>query len=233
MVGQRRRVGAKSPEIPSRFEDAVISTSESETTIEEGDMSVAPPVPSTYISRLQAKMSIQAIVTKTTTVVFPLASQTFLTRLLSSAMETPRLLFAILATSHSHARRRLPTSSLENTTLDYTNNAISGLRAALSLSNDRNSHRAVEMAMTAMALCTNEVCNGNIDLFRVHLSGVREMLVSGLVSGRNTKDPLAMYLFKWFAALDVSAGLSLFHQSTLLTGGLYRSYRAAIPAPGG
>jgi hypothetical protein len=178
-------------------------------------------------------MSIQAIVTETTTVVFPLASQTFLTRLLSSAMETPHLLFAILATSDSHARRRLPTSNPENTTLNYTNNAISGLRAALSLSNERNPHRAVEMAMTAMALCTNDVCNGNIDLFRVHLSGVRGMLVSGLVSGRNTKDPLAMYLFKWFAALDVSAGLSLFHQSTLLSGGLYRSYRAAIPAPGG
>ncbi|KAL3446169.1 fungal-specific transcription factor domain-containing protein [Aspergillus insuetus] len=232
-AGQRRRSRDKSPKISTRSADVAASPGEAETTLKAGNMCVAPPVPSTYISRLQAKMSLQAIVSQTTTLVFPLAAQTFLDRLLSSAMETPHLLFAILATSDSHARRRLPTSTLENTTLNNTNNAISGLRAALSLPNERNSHRAVEMAMTAMALCTNDVCNGNIDLFRVHLNGVRGMLVSGLVSGRNIKDPLAMYLFKWFAALDVSAGLSLFHQSTLLSGGLYRSYRAAISAPRG
>ncbi|KAJ0420973.1 fungal-specific transcription factor domain-containing protein [Aspergillus carlsbadensis] len=195
------------------------SSSESENM--KQNMTVAPP---TSISRIQAKMSIQTIVSETTTLVFPLASQTFLDRLFTSAMETPHLLFALLATSDSHARRRLPISNPENTTLNYTNNAIAGLRAALS--DDRNSHRAVEMAMTAMALCTNDVCNGNIDLFRVHLAGVRGMLVSGLVSGR--RDPLAMYLFKWFAALDVSAGLSLFHQSTLLSGELDRACRAAI-----
>ncbi|CEL10045.1 hypothetical protein ASPCAL13172 [Aspergillus calidoustus] len=222
-AGQQRR---KSPEICSRVGAAAPREIASQRENIEESTSVTP---STYMARLQAKMSIQAIVSETTTVVFPLASQTFLDRLLSSAMETPHLLFAILATSDSHARRRLPISSLENTTLDYTNNAISGLRAALS--NERNSHRAVEMAMTAMALCTNDVCNGNIDLFRVHLSGVRGMLVSGLVSGLN-KDPFAMYLFKWFAALDVSAGMSLFHQSTLLRGGLYRSYRAALPSLG-
>ncbi|KAL2826544.1 fungal-specific transcription factor domain-containing protein [Aspergillus pseudoustus] len=183
---------------------------------------VAPP--SAYMSRIQAKMSIRAILSETTTVVFPLASRTFLDRLLSSAMQTPHLLFALLASSDSHARRRLASKPVNDTALNYTNNAIAGLRAALS--NDPNAHQPVEMAMTAMALCTNDVCDGNLDRFRVHLAGVRGMLMSGLLNSR--KDPFATYLFKWFAALDVSAGLSLFHKSNPSSKKMNQAWRVAL-----
>ncbi|KAL3460950.1 fungal-specific transcription factor domain-containing protein [Aspergillus heterothallicus] len=235
---QRRKIGVKSQQQQQQSLTEPDVRGELKIEIETGKvgdderLSVAT-APSSYMSRIQAKMSIQAIVSETTTVVFPLASRSFLDRLLSSAMETPHLLFALLASSDSHARRRrrrrLASSSRpDDTALDYTNSAIAGLRAALS--DERNAARSVEMAMTAMALCTNDVCNGNLDLFRVHLAGVRGMLLSGLLNGK--RDSFAMYLFKWFAALDVSAGLSLFHKSNLLSGELYQSCRAALCASG-
>ncbi|KAL2810070.1 fungal-specific transcription factor domain-containing protein [Aspergillus granulosus] len=216
-VAQRRRTRVNTPETVKQIEAKPQNESRS------ASMSIAPS--SSFMSRIQEKMSIQAIVSETT-VVFPLASRNFLDQLLSSAMETPHLLFALLASSDSHARRRLASSRPDDMALSYTNNAISGLRAALA--DERNANTSVEMAMTAMALCTNDVCNGNLELFRVHLAGVSGMLTSGLLERK--KDPFATYLFKWFAALDVSAGLSLVHKSTLLSGELYQSCRAALAA---
>ncbi|KAL4861428.1 hypothetical protein BDV12DRAFT_191088 [Aspergillus spectabilis] len=201
-------------------------------TLEVGtppSQAIALSSPSPYLSTIQSRLSIQALVSETTTVVFPLASRSFLDRLLSSAMETPHLLYALLASSDSHARRRMAsTEKSDQTALRFTNDAIAGLRVALA--DGGNAQHSVEMAMTAMALCTNDVCNGNLDLFRVHLEGVRGMLVSRLVNGDSDSDHsqgdlLAVYLYKWFAALDVSAGLSLFHKSSLLNVELYSSCR--------
>lgn len=158
--------------------------------------------------------------------IFPLASRSFSDRLVASAMETPHLLYALLATSDSHARRRMTsTGNTDDTVLRFTNNAIAGLRAALA-----NGGNAYGTAMTAMALCTNDVCNGNLDVFRMHLEGVRGMLLSRMNRNRSSGggDFLDIYLFKWFAALDVSAGLSLFHKSSLLDSQLYRSCRHVL-----
>lgn len=153
--------------------------------------------------------------------IFPLASRSFSDRLVTSAMETPHLLYALLATSDSHARRRMTlTGDADDTVLRFTNDAIAGLRAALA--SGGNAHGT---AMTAMALCTNDVCNGNLDVFRMHLEGVRGMLLSRMNRNRSSGSSglLDVYLVKWFAALDVSAGLSLFHNSSLLDSQLYQS----------
>ncbi|BCS20260.1 transcription factor domain-containing protein [Aspergillus puulaauensis] len=177
-----------------------------------------------HSSAIQSRLSIQSILSETTTMIFPLASRSFSDRLVASAMETPHLLYALLATSDSHARRRMTSAGdTDDTVLRFTNDAIAGLRAALA--NGGNAHGT---AMTAMALCTNDVCNGNLDVFRMHLEGVRGMLLSRMNrnrSGGGGGDLLDIYLFKWFAALDVSAGLSLFHKSSLLDSQLYRSCR--------
>ncbi|KAL5343052.1 fungal-specific transcription factor domain-containing protein [Aspergillus crustosus] len=198
-------------------------------TLSSGEAISAPSLsPSPYDSKIQSRLSIQTLVSETTTVIFPLVSRTFLDRLLSSAMETPHLLYALLASSDSHARRRMAsTEPSDQTSLRFTNDAINGLR--LALADGGSARRSVEMAMTAMALCTNDVCNGNLGLFRMHLEGVRGMLVSGLLntaggsSNSGEGNLFAVYLFKWFAALDVSAGLSLVHKSCLLSGELYSS----------
>ncbi|KAL2833843.1 fungal-specific transcription factor domain-containing protein [Aspergillus cavernicola] len=175
------------------------------------------------MSTVQSKLFVQTVVSQTTTLVFPLAARSFVDRMLSSAMETPHLLYALLASSDGHNARRTAPTQFKNTTLEFTNNAIAGLRVALA--DPRNAHK-VEMAVTAMALCTNDICDGHLDFFRVHLAGVREM-VSGFLGPNIRHDPLAIYLFKWFAALDVSAGLSLFHSSSI-NGGLYEASRAVF-----
>ncbi|KAL4883202.1 fungal-specific transcription factor domain-containing protein [Aspergillus karnatakaensis] len=208
----RRRSVSKSSETPAEPQALVQASS------------------SPYPSKIQSRLSIQALVSETTTVVFPLASRSFLDRLLSAAMETPHLLYALLASSDSHARRRMAShTESDQTALQFTNDAIAGLRTALS--DGRGARQRVEMAMTAMALSTNDVCNGNLDVFRMHLQGVRGMLASGLLNSGNSHsqgDSFAVYLFKWFAALDVSAGLSLFHRSSLLSGDLYASSREIL-----
>ncbi|KAL4779759.1 fungal-specific transcription factor domain-containing protein [Aspergillus varians] len=188
-------------------------------------------------SAVQVRLSMRAVLAETTAVIFPLASRPFLDGLVSAAMKTPHLLYALLAGSDSHARRRnAPAGTSDATALKFTNDAIAGLRAALAGGRDAR-HSSVEMAMTAMALCTNDVCNGNLDLFRVHLEGVRGMLEAWVVDAAGGGDGgsdnqgsgsqgvhglFAVYLFKWFAALDVSARLSLFHKSSLLNDRLYQ-----------
>jgi hypothetical protein len=157
------------------------------------------------------------LIAKTATTVFPLASKSFVERLMLSAMGTPPLLYALLASFGSHHARRMTSSSSESekTTLIFTNQAISGLRAALA-QDDASKTLKADTLMTAMALCTNDVCNGNLDVFRMHMKAIRQMLLSFTRSlPANSKslneDLLNVYLIKWFAALDVSASLSLFN----------------------
>ncbi|KAK9241170.1 fungal-specific transcription factor domain-containing protein [Lipomyces kononenkoae] len=184
--------------------------------------SLLPPqvdyIPSTLTSTSNARFLMHHLVTQTSTVLFPLASRYFVDRLLSSAMETPHLLHALLASACSHHARLLSDTSepAGNTILFHTNSAIAGLRAALS-----DKILNAESAMTAMALCTNDVCDGNLDLWRTHLTGVKELLNSLLKKMQVTcslSDPFVLYLVKWFATLDVSAGLSGLHESCVPDG---------------
>jgi Fungal specific transcription factor domain len=180
-------------------------------------------ISSPYLANKHSQLAMHQLVAKTTTTVFPLASRSFVDRLMLSAMKTPPLLYALLACFGSHHARRMtsPTSTSESersTTLMFTNNAISGLRAALAREGATTKTFKAETLMTAMALCTNDVCNGNLDVFRMHLKAIRQMLLSFISSLPSKNDGgtaiedsvLNVYLMKWFAALDVSASLSLF-----------------------
>ncbi|KAJ5753702.1 uncharacterized protein N7511_007855 [Penicillium nucicola] len=61
-----------------------------------------------------------------------------------------------------------------------------------------------------MALCTNDVCNGNMQTWRTHLGGVMRLL-AGFLDSQGTlriADPYIQCLVKWFTTMDVLAGLS-------------------------
>lgn len=172
-------------------------------------------VSSPYLANRHSRLAMHQLVAKTATTVFPLASRSFVDRLMLSAAGNPPLLYALLACFGSHHARRMIVSSSESekTTLTFTNYAIAGLRAALN-----SKTMTAETLMTAMTLCTNDVCNGNLDVFRIHLKAIRQMLSSfmtTLPAGEKSSDQdlLNVYLMKWFAALDVSASLSLFYQN--------------------
>lgn len=136
-------------------------------------------VPSPYLANARSRLEMYGLIAKTATTVFPLASQSFIDRLMLSAMGIPPLLYALLASFGSHRARRMTTSSSESkkTTLMFTNQAISGLRAPLAHDDSSKSLKA-DTLMTAMTLCTNDVCNGNLDVFRMHLKAIRQMLLS-------------------------------------------------------
>ncbi|KAF4304846.1 hypothetical protein GTA08_BOTSDO14209 [Botryosphaeria dothidea] len=74
--------------------------------------------------------------------------------------------------------------------------------------------RTARTAMTAMALCTNDVCDGgDARQWRVHLAGVKALLDTFAEEERRKRgagvvDPFAEYLAKWFAAMDTVARVS-------------------------
>lgn len=149
---------------------------------------------------------------------FPAASPVFLQRLISSSLETPHLLYALLASACSHHSRLIkdtgPKSKLS--CLKFTNLSISSLRSALS---DENATLTAETVTTAMALCTNDVCNGNMQTWRTHLGGVLRLFAAFLDS-RGTlriEDPYIQSLVKWFTTMDVLAGLSGLADSGVLS----------------
>ncbi|KAF3388548.1 hypothetical protein F1880_003988 [Penicillium rolfsii] len=66
-----------------------------------------------------------------------------------------------------------------------------------------------------MALCTNDVCNGNMKIWQTHLRGVLRILVAVLehqrVSLKVMNDPFIQCLVKWFKTMDILAALSGVH----------------------
>lgn len=158
-------------------------------------------------------------VTQTIRVLFPLAPPVFGQTLVATAMETPHLLHALLAASCSHYARLVQKPSAHQlTVLKFTNLAVAGLRAALA---DPTETLRPETAMTAMVLCTNDVCNGNARTWKVHLSGVTQLLTALLARHKTADgdpDPFFLCLLKWFAALDILAGLSGTHEGCVNDG---------------
>ncbi|KAJ5326350.1 uncharacterized protein N7506_009452 [Penicillium brevicompactum] len=140
---------------------------------------------------------------------FPAASPLFLQRLIASSLETPHLLYAILASACSHHSRLIKdgTSNSKVSCLKFTNLSISSLRSALS---NQDATLTAEAVTTAMALCTNDVCNGNMQTWRTHLGGVMRLFAAFLDSqGRmRVDDPYVQCLVKWFTTMDIIAGLS-------------------------
>ncbi|KAJ5083972.1 hypothetical protein NUU61_008551 [Penicillium alfredii] len=147
--------------------------------------------------------------TQTAPMLFPAAPDFFLQRIISAALDTPHLLYALLAAACSHHSRLVRDKSLESQTmcLMFTNRAISSLRAALC--EDQEAIKP-ETVTAAMALCTNDVCNGNMPVWRTHLRGVLRLLTA-LVDRQKEPglgDPFTQALLKWFTTLDLLAGLS-------------------------
>lgn len=148
--------------------------------------------------------------TQTAKTLFPAAPDLFLQRMISSALVTPHLLHALLASACSHHGRLLQDSSPGPmvTCLKYTNLSISSLRQELSNAEPKLS---AEMVTTAMALCTNDVCNGNMEIWRTHLRGVLRLLVAFLkdqTMSSTTIEPFIECLVKWFKTMDTIAALS-------------------------
>ena len=130
--------------------------------------------------------------------------------MISAAMETPHLLYALLAAACSHHSRLIKdaTPHPKVTCLKYTNMAISNLRETLQ---DPSQSLKAETVTTAMALCTNDVCNGNMHVWRTHLRGVLRLLAACLRHQRESysmEDSFLLSLAKWFKTMDVIAALS-------------------------
>ncbi|RAL14859.1 transcription factor domain-containing protein [Aspergillus homomorphus CBS 101889] len=150
--------------------------------------------------------------TETAPRLFPAAPDLFLQRMISASLETPHLLYALLAVACSHHSRLVQdtSSSSKMSCLKFTNLAISSLRFTISGCSEKLS---TETVATAMALCTNDVCNGNMHVWRTHLGGVRQLLNAFLLREKPcwVQDSYIQSLVKWFMTLDLIAGLSGHH----------------------
>lgn len=148
--------------------------------------------------------------TETAPRLFPAAPGIFVHQLVNRALETPHLLHALLASASSHHGRLVgdTAATSRTTTLKFTNFAVSGLRTALSRAEEMPK---AETAMTALTLCTNDICNGNRDIWRAHLSGATRLLAAFLerqAEASSVADPFDLCLVKWFATLDIMANLT-------------------------
>lgn len=171
--------------------------------------------------------------TETAPRLFPAAPTLFLQRIIASSLETPHLLYALLASACSHHSRLVQDTGPKSkvSCLRFTNLSISSLRSALS---ETNATLTAETVTTAMALCTNDVCNGNMRTWRTHLGGVMRLLSAFLNTQGTSRiaDPYVQCLVKWFTTMDVLAGLSGLSTSRVMssdTGLLDRSFDLLSP----
>lgn len=171
--------------------------------------------------------------TETAPRLFPAAPALFLQRIIASSLETPHLLYALLASACSHHSRLVQDTGPKSrvSCLRFTNLSISSLRSALS---ETNATLTAETVTTAMALCTNDVCNGNMQTWRTHLGGVMRLLSAFLDTQGTSRiaDPYIQCLIKWFTTMDVLAGLSGLSTSGVMssdTGLLDRSFDLLSP----
>lgn len=195
-----------------KYENFVQCLSSSESVVDSRPRSredIRPHQPTQPVSRYlvnhRSKFFIHHFGTQTITLLFPLAPSTFTSQLVSMALHSPCLLFALLAASSSHYSRLTSDLSMQRTTLTYTNVAISFLRQALTTQNVVK----VDHVATAIALCTNDICNGTKDSYRSHLAGARHLLQTLRTSQSEDLDASFMHgLTRWFSIVDVSASAS-------------------------
>ncbi|KAJ5564305.1 hypothetical protein N7513_000547 [Penicillium frequentans] len=162
------------------------------------------------LSTTESRFFMHVFRTETATRLFPAAPPVFLERLITGALEKPHLLYALLAAACSHHSRLVQQEMHQRlmvACLKYTNLAISNLRSALA---DDNEMLQPETVTTAMTLCTNDVCNGNMDIWNVHLDGVIRLLTAFMEHQKENSqiDPYAQCLVKWCITMDVLAGFS-------------------------
>ncbi|KAB8268674.1 hypothetical protein BDV30DRAFT_8791 [Aspergillus minisclerotigenes] len=166
--------------------------------------------PSPFLSTKESIFFLRMFATETAPRLFPAAPGIFVHQLVNRALETPHLLHALLASASSHHGRLVgdTAATSRTTTLKFTNFAVSGLRTALSRTEEMPK---AETTMTALTLCTNDICNGNRDIWRAHLSGATRLLASFLdlqAEASSVADPFDLCLIKWFATLDIMAILT-------------------------
>ncbi|KAK5062641.1 hypothetical protein LTR84_004714 [Exophiala bonariae] len=207
-------------------------------------------MPSDLLSSSESRFFLHHYHAHTSCVIFPLSPQCNPLRetLLQAAITTPHLLSALLASACSHYTRLRGNSSpdMAKTIFKFTNPALAGLRAAVS---DHSSAHKMETISTALALCTSDVISGDLSMWRTHLQGVKNLLFSAIRrdnsgngntcnnSSSNTEhfhsrsltstltitDPTQLFLMKWFATLDIFAGVSGLRKSTIPDGHYWSS----------
>ncbi|OQE05064.1 hypothetical protein PENVUL_c027G08469 [Penicillium vulpinum] len=164
---------------------------------------------SPLLSSKESQFFMHIFNTETAPRLFPAAPALFLQRIITSSLETPHLLYALLASACSHHSRLVQNTGPRSrvSCLRFTNLSISCLRSALS---ETSATLTAETVTTAMALCTNDVCNGNMQAWKTHLDGVMRLLNVFLDSQGTLRitDPYIQCLVKWFTTMDVLAGLS-------------------------
>ncbi|KAL4888460.1 fungal-specific transcription factor domain-containing protein [Aspergillus ambiguus] len=164
---------------------------------------------SPFLASEESRFFMHVFSTETAPRLFPAAPDFFLQRMISASIQTPHLLYALLAAACSHHGRLIRDSTPNSTLacLKFTNKAISSLRLLISNSQYTLDPQTVT---AAMALCTNDVCNGNMDIWRTHLCGTMQLL-NCLLRKEKASDAEELYvncLAKWFMTMDVLAGLS-------------------------
>ncbi|GAB7350082.1 hypothetical protein MBLNU459_g0749t1 [Dothideomycetes sp. NU459] len=160
----------------------------------------------------------------TSATLFPLIPPAARGDLLSIAASKPHLLSALLAISCDHYSRLRGDSSpeLKNRAMFFSRKAIAGLREAM---NDPNEACQFSTISTVLALCTNDIMEGGLTAWKAHLRGAEQLLSLAVGKSKESTavtDPAKLFLIKWFAALDLFAGISSLEKS-LISDGRYWS----------
>lgn len=237
---------------PSRFEDApdddslevVISAGASRATADithptsvvgeyaplQSPLRTIPPTLSTYpllcpSESPNAYFYLHHYSVHTSATLFPLLPETSRSSLLSVAASNPHLLSALLAIAvDQYGRLRNDSSAdINKRTLFYSRKALTGLQRAM---NDPHEATSFPTISTALALCTHDVLmSGNVQGWKTHLRGVEQLLTLAIGESRESSrvtDPSMLLLIKWFAAIDMFAGISSL-EKTLVPDGRYWS----------
>ncbi|KAJ5160236.1 uncharacterized protein N7482_007240 [Penicillium canariense] len=175
---------------------------------------------SPIISSSETRFFLHHYINNTAGVIFPLSlkANPLSEALLQSAMNSSHLLYAFLACASSHyiSLRGDPTGEMTKSVTKFTNAALNGLRLAMI---DPNQAGKLSTLTTALALCTSDVISGGLNTWRIHLSGASNLIASVFELQSNddsvsTQDPTKLFLIKWFALLDIFAGVGGLRKSS-------------------
>ncbi|KAJ5701754.1 hypothetical protein N7488_009302 [Penicillium malachiteum] len=178
--------------------------------------------PSQLTSSPESRFFLNHYINVTADVIFPLSltGNPLREDLLRSAMSNPHLLNAFLACACSHYARRheaMPIQ-LSNSIAKFTNRALNGLRLAMT---DQNQAGKLETISTALALCTSDVISGDLSTWRIHLTGANKLILSAFQNDKKPsssetdgRNPLETFVIKWYALLDIFAGVSGLRKSS-------------------
>ncbi|KAL1310507.1 hypothetical protein AAFC00_000792 [Neodothiora populina] len=161
----------------------------------------------------------------TATTLFPLLPPASRDSLLSVAASNPSLLSALLAISVDQYGRLRGDSSpeIERRAAFYSRKALTGLQKAMM---DPNQATTFATISTVLALCTHDVLmSGHVQGWKTHLRGAEQLLTMSIGKSRESAtvtDPATLFLIKWFAAIDIFAGISSLER-TLVPDGRYWS----------